>query len=447
VTAFSEDRRQILHVAVGLLALTLRWLSWGQALVMAAAAIAFNLTLLPRLAGRRIYRTSDLSRGVMSGIVLYPIAVLLLLLAFPGRPDIVASAWAILAFGDGCATLVGRRGRRRLPWNRDKSVAGTIAFVAAGASAGIALAAWTRPAVTPTPPWTFIVVAPLVAAIVAALVETIPVRLDDNLSVPASAAAVLWAASLVGRDAGQLAAAAVDNRWLPAVIANAVFAAAGWAAGTVSAAGAIAGAGIGLAIFLGAGFSGWVFLLATFLVAAASSRLGWKRKSLLGIAEERGGRRGPGNALANCGLAAAASLVGMTLANRELAWLVLVTALTAGGSDTVASEVGKAWGRRTFMVIGFGRVKPGTSGAVSLEGTLAGLAAAAGLAALGVALDLIEPRLLWIAAAGATAGSFVESALGATLEGPGILNNDLLNFLNTAVAAATAVALLSILSS
>jgi uncharacterized membrane protein len=37
--------------------------------------------------------------------------------------------------------------------------------------------------------------------------------------------------------------------------------------------------------------------------------------------------------------------------------------------------------------------------------------------------------------AGATIGALVESALGATLEGPGILNNDMLNFINTAVAA------------
>ena len=41
---------------------------------------------------------------------------------------------------------------------------------------------------------------------------------------------------------------------------------------------------------------------------------------------------------------------------------------------------------------------------------------------------------------GATVGALVESALGATLEGPGILNNDMLNFINTAVAAAVALA-------
>jgi uncharacterized membrane protein len=41
----------------------------------------------------------------------------------------------------------------------------------------------------------------------------------------------------------------------------------------------------------------------------------------------------------------------------------------------------------------------------------------------------------------ATIGALVESSLGATLEGPGILNNDMLNFLNTAVAAAAVLAI------
>jgi len=45
----------------------------------------------------------------------------------------------------------------------------------------------------------------------------------------------------------------------------------------------------------------------------------------------------------------------------------------------------------------------------------------------------------------ATVGSFAESVLGATVEGPGIVNNDVLNFVNTAIAAAVAVALVGVL--
>ena len=114
-----------------------------------------------------------------------------------------------------------------------------------------------------------------------------------------------------------------------------------------------------------------------------TSRLGLARKERLGIAEERGGRRGAGNAIANCGVAAMAAIAALTTPYPAAALVALVAALTAGGSDTVASEIGKAWGRSTFLVTTFSRVNPGTPGAMSLEGTAAGLLAALALAAAG----------------------------------------------------------------
>ena len=100
-------------------------------------------------------------------------------------------------------------------------------------------------------------------------------------------------------------------------------------------------------IFASLGWPGWALLLLTFVAASVSSRLGLRRKMLLGIAEERGGRRGAGNAIANTGVAAIAAL--LVAGRRRLAdaaRLAFVAALAAGGSDTIASEIGKAWGRR-----------------------------------------------------------------------------------------------------
>jgi uncharacterized protein (TIGR00297 family) len=84
-------------------------------------------------------------------------------------------------------------------------------------------------------------------------------------------------------------------------------------------------------------------------------------------------------------------------------------------------------------------VKPGTPGAMSLEGTAAGVLAAFVLAVVGEAAGLIGYDAIVAVVVAATAGALVESALGATLEGPGILNNDMLNFINTAVAASLAL--------
>ena len=59
-------------------------------------------------------------------------------------------------------------------------------LLAVGA-AGAFLCWWCRPAVIPPPYTWFSIWMPVLAATAAAAVETIPIRLDDNLSVPASA--------------------------------------------------------------------------------------------------------------------------------------------------------------------------------------------------------------------------------------------------------------------
>ena len=437
---YSEDARQLVHVGMGGVALLLRFLSWHQAVILAATAVVFNMWLLRRVTRGRLHRPAESDEPIPGGIVFYPTSVLLLLLLIPSRPDIVAASWGIMAAGDGVATLVGRRaGGPRIPWNREKSVAGTLAFVIAGGAAGAFLAWWCRPIVIPPPFLWFSIGGPLIAAVAAAAVETLPIRLDDNLTVPASAALVLWPLSLVSEDlvAERVASAAA---LLPAaLIANIAVASAGFAGRAVSVSGAICGTVIGLTIFLFAGWRGWMLLLMAFAAATATSRMGLRRKTILGIAEAREGRRGAGNAIANTGIAAAAAVVSaITYANYG-AMIAFVAALTAGASDTMASEIGKAWGKRTWLLVPFRRVPPGTSGAISLEGTAAGLLGAFALAAAAVGLDLVPAKTLLPIVAGATIGSFVESALGATLEANGVLNNDVLNFINTGVAAFAAL--------
>jgi uncharacterized protein (TIGR00297 family) len=464
----AEAARQWVHIGSGLFALLLRWLTAREAAAMALAALIFNIVLLPRLGGTQLYRPIDRERGFPLGILLYPCSVLLLTLAFGSRLDIAAAAWGILAFGDGAATLIGRHVSektaehaeyakntsfspisafsavfsRRLPWNPDKSVAGTLAFLVCGGVAGAALAWWVRPAIAPMPSMTFTIAAPLAAAAAAAMVETIPVRLDDNISVPATAALVLWLGSLMTLAAVAPSGHAIATALPWAIGINAVTAWLGYRARTVSLSGTIVGALVGVIIYVGGGLASWILLLATFVAASASSRLGLRRKVLLGIEEERGGRRGAGNAIANCGVAAGAAIAAVTTPYAPAAIAALVAALTAGGSDTVASEIGKAWGRSAFLITTLRRVKAGTPGAMSFEGTAAGLVAAFALAAIGAALGLIPLGIVLIVVAGATAGALVESALGATLERPGILNNDMLNFINTAVAAVVTLALL-----
>ncbi len=441
-SSYSEDRRQLLHIAMGVFALLLRYIAWWEGVILAGAAIAFNLFALPRIAGRHLYRDGESARRYTSGIILYPVSIALLLYMFPDRRDIVAGAWGVLAFGDGMATIVGRHvGGPRIPWNRDKSFAGSAALVLFGGAAGAFLCWWCRPVIVPPPYAWFTFGAPFAAALAAAAVETIPIKLDDNVSVPIAAASVLWWSSHISEDVTIAAGAAAIVSLPLALTVNAAVASAGYLARTVTTAGALCGAGIGTAVFLSTGWVGWALLMATFISAVIATRLGHRRKTRLGIAEPRGGRRGAGNAFANTGVAAFAAVLAAIGYVKEPALVAFVAALAAGGSDTIASEIGKAWGRPAWLVPTFRAAKPGTPGAVSIAGTAAGLIGAFLLAGAGVALDLVPGDALLPVVAGATVGSFAESAMGATLEGPGIVNNDVLNFLNTAIAAAGAVLL------
>lgn len=427
-----EAHRQLVHIGVGACALLLRWLTWPQAALLAVAAIAFNALVLPRLAPR-LLRTADHGRVWTTGLVLYPMAVLALVLVFHARLDLAATAWAVLAAGDGMATLVGAHVQTApLPWNREKSAGGLLAFLIAGGAAAAAMQWWCGP--TPADPW--MLAAAVLAAVVAGFTETVPIRLDDNLTVPAVAAVVLWGTSVMNPMV-LLTALGTATWWMVAL--NIAVAVAGWGARAVTAAGAVTGALIGTVILIGAGVGGWVVLIATFLFAAVTTRLGHARKAAAGIAEERGGRRGPGNAIANTGIAALAAFVAAGLSDPTLAFVALVAALATSGSDTVASEVGKAWGRTTVLVTSLRRVPRGTTGAISLQGTMAGVVSAAALAATGAWLGLVPMSAVAIITGAATVASLLEGVLGATLEARGMLTNDAVNFVNSAMGAALAM--------
>jgi uncharacterized protein (TIGR00297 family) len=422
------------HIAVGAIALSLKFLTWPQAAAMAVAAVLFNVLVLPRLT-HRVFRPGDLDRPWTSGIVIYPVSVLGLILVFRERLDLAAAAWGILAAGDGMATLIGTAVRSpRLPWNPDKSVAGLTAFIVAASLASIGLLLWTTGGVLTTPLWWAVA-----GSVVAGLVETIPIRLDDNVSVPLAAAFVLWSSTLIDPQVLASRGPAIADDGGAAIAANGAIALTGLLAKTVTASGALTGLIIGVVVVLGGGWAAWGLLLATFIVASVCTRIGAARKTAAGIAEDRGGRRGPGNAIANTGLAAWACVVAMGMPDPALVLMACVAALATAGSDTVASEIGKAYGRSTWMVTSLRRVAPGTTGAVSMEGTLAGTVSAAGLAALGAWGGLVPWMAVPLITTAATVASLIEGALGSTLEARGILNNDTLNFVNSAIGAAITV--------
>ncbi len=197
-------------------------------------------------------------------------------------------------------------------------------------------------------------------------------------------------------------------------------------------------------------------VLAVFLLSFLATRLGRERKERLGMAENRQGRNAA-QVAANLGVAA--------IVSNELiqSWLIdsgrfsaqgiapmslfapMLAALAEAAADTVSSEVGQVLGGRPRLITTLRQVEPGTDGAISLAGTLAGVAGAV-LVALAGTLALGSDRTVFaISCAGGVFGLLFDSLLGATLERRGWLNNDAVNFISTAGAAAFALTLLAIL--
>ena len=196
-------------------------------------------------------------------------------------------------------------------------------------------------------------------------------------------------------------------------------------------------------------------VLAVSLLAFAATRAGRRQKERLGTAEARRGRSAA-QVAANLGLAAlvASEPVRIWLLNSR--WLPLrahsgtlmpamaLAALAEAAADTVSSEIGQVLGGRPRMITTLRAVEPGTDGAVSVAGTLAGLVAAAIVAGTGSWAMRGDWSLFTLSCAGAIFGLVFDSLLGATLERKGWLNNDAVNFLSTASAAALALLLLAL---
>ena len=193
----SEDRRKAVHLAMTLFALLLRWLDLWAAAACAGAAILLNWVIMPLLGtDRSLLRDGE---RFVSGVKLYPVGVLLIILLFP-RP-VAAAGWAALGVVDWASNVIGRRlGRRKLPWNAAKSWAGSAAFVLVGfpAIAFLLWFAWPNGYTSPADPLR-IAAAAAAAAVAGALVETVPFHwADDNITVPlvASLAAFVTLAGL-----------------------------------------------------------------------------------------------------------------------------------------------------------------------------------------------------------------------------------------------------------
>ncbi|XP_010273463.1 PREDICTED: protein VTE6, chloroplastic isoform X1 [Nelumbo nucifera] len=210
--------------------------------------------------------------------------------------------------------------------------------------------------------------------------------------------------------------------------------------------------GIGAAFLLGTltwrafGGSGFFLVAMYFVLGTAATKVKMAQKESQGVAEKRKGRRGPGSVIgssaAGCVCAVLSIYGGGGAAISRLLQLGFVASFCTKLSDTVSSEIGKAYGKTTYLVTTFKVVPRGTEGAVSVEGTIAGLLASTLLAYVGCLVGQIDASEVVICIVASQIANLGESVLGAALqdkEGFQWLNNDVVNVINISLGSISAV--------
>jgi uncharacterized protein (TIGR00297 family) len=218
-----------------------------------------------------------------------------------------------------------------------------------------------------------------------------------------------------------------------------------YALGTASVTGMLTGIVLGLLTVVLGGYAWFVVLIAFYGVGGLSTKFRYEEKRARGVAEENDGARGSGNVLSNSAVALAA-VVGYAASPTlidlppTLFLFAFAGALSTALADTLSSEIGGVYDEPRLITTGR-RVPPGTDGAVTWQGELAGLAGASLVAAVSLALfDSVGLVGALVVCLGGVAGMTVDSLLGATLEGA-YLGNQGVNFLATVSGALFATAL------
>ena len=242
-----------------------------------------------------------------------------------------------------------------------------------------------------------------------------------------------------------------------------------WRLGSLSRNGAWAAAVTGGLIF-GLGGLPWAGLLLTFFISSSLLSKAFKRRKGTFIEKfAKGSQRDWGQVLANGGLGTLLVVALAVLPDQPLIWFAYAGAMAAVNADTWATELGVLNPSQPRLITSGRPVEPGTSGAISLVGTLATLGGALLIGLVGAIFSPAGARLPLVLAAslGGLCGSLFDSLLGATVQaiyycpkcdketerypthtcGTGTnqmrgwrwLNNDLVNFLASIAGAVIAL--------
>ena len=409
-------------------AFLLPFIPYWLAIVLSLLAIVYAVYVSPSWI-RVTTRAEEVKRRLLGGKLYYALAVLCLLIVFRNRIYIAAAVWAILGVGDSLSNILGRRLRSaRFFYNPHKTVAGSMTFWLTGSVAAWILLVWNLPAGSSDSPSKLFLFS-LVAAFFCALGESLPTIIDDNIVIGwigGMAYALLFSLENTFPVA--------ESSWIESIAVNLIAAVIAITFKWLSWRGVLLAFLFGLIIYSAMGVTGYV-IIATFLVAGSlATRVGFTRKERLHVEQPHRGTRGLANVLAN-GLVAFILAAFFFWLDEPWLRIAYTAAIATAAFDTVSTEIGQWLGLHPINPLTLRRVPIGTQGALSLEGTVAGMAAALLISTLPTLLGWLAASSIAFIFLGAVAGGLFESVIGSLFVYDFDYAGEVLNLYNTLFGA------------
>ena len=239
----------------------------------------------------------------------------------------------------------------------------------------------------------------------------------------------------------------MSGLWIQALVVNTVLIALAQRTPLLTRSGWVHAAALGTILWGCLGWSGWLAVVAYLSLGTLVTKIGFQNKQSRGLAEARGGQRGPENVWGSAAVGAfLALLIGSGVEPRALLMVGFAASFAAKLADTFGSEIGKRFGRTTVLITSLRPVPPGTEGAISLEGTLASAVGSIVMTLVTLALQLLPswPLAGLVMLVGLLA-TLAESLLGALVQDRvAWLSNELVNAFQTLLAAFLAMLLMAL---
>jgi uncharacterized protein (TIGR00297 family) len=399
--------------------------------------LSIVLFLGMRFSGNSFFCDRDIISLIFSLTLMLFVSVILGGSSYTYPFYIVLAAFAVAAVGnhktsfsetDHVPDLYPRRTRIK---KRSFSILWSSAFLALRILAAFFAASWIVYWQELPVSYNLIFFIAVIGAITGSLFESIPSKIDKNISVPLGTGMTMWIFE--------------DFRyWVPpekmvvALVFSFFLGVLAYRAKIADVSALLSAALLGVLIIVFSGLSWFLLLLTFFILGGGFTRYKYAYKEYMGIAQAKDGIRSYENVFSNSMAALALAVAYGVFPEHSLPiiYAYMGTVATATG-DTLASEIGTTAKGRPRMITTLKLSEPGVDGAVSLLGEFAAIFGSAVIGILAYVLGVSDNFILTvlITTAGGFFGTNMDSLLGATLQKRGMLSNSGVNFVATFAGA------------